>query len=303
MIPCIDMPGPLADWTVQERTTVAEAIGKAFRNGGFYQASNHGVPTNLISETFAEMMDFYRLPQLEKARYAASEGVQFLGYRGLGGEKSRTHSGTEACEQYRIGNITDELPLTESLTFYHERFSTAMALFGYLTDLGDTILSACALDLGLPKDFFNQFLTKPMHRLGLNYYGVTHRDEVHNEVDYAMSPHTDLSLITILTQDELGLEVRTKQGEWIQVPVVPDTLFVFLGDYVHRWANGTYDATPHRVCEVQKDRRSIQYKHRPNYNTIIAPLEHFTGPGNPGRYEAIDTGPNYVAVLKSILRL
>ena len=204
MIPRIDMPGSPTGWTARERTTVAAAIGKAFRNGGFFQVSNHGVSANLISETFAEMMGFYRLSQLEKARYAVREGAQFLGYRGLGGEKSRTHSGTEACEQYRIGNTTDELPLTESIKFYHERFSTAMTLFGYLTDLGDTILSACALDLGLPEHFFDQFLTKPMHRLGLNYYGVTHRDEAHHEVDYLMSPHTDQSLITILTQDELA---------------------------------------------------------------------------------------------------
>jgi flavonol synthase len=304
VIPRIDLPGPAAAWTTQEKAAIASSMGKALRSGGFFEASNHGVPAQVISETFTEMTEFYRLPEREKIRYAVREEAQFLGYRGLGGEKSRAHSGAEACEQYRIGHTTTELPLTESAAaFYHERFGAATTLFEHLIEFAEGILSACAIDLGLDERFFDRYLTEPMHRLGLNYYGATHLDSIRNEVELAMSPHTDLSMITILTQDEPGLEVCTEQGDWIPVTVAPETLFVFLGDYVQRWTNGTYDATPHRVIRVQKDRLSIQYKHRPNYNTVISPLDHFTGPDNPPKYDAIDTGPGYIAVLKSILKV
>ncbi|MEV0327369.1 2-oxoglutarate and iron-dependent oxygenase domain-containing protein [Micromonospora echinospora] len=303
MIPYVELPGPAAQWTAEDRAAVAQAIGKAFRNGGFFLAGNHGVPAALVDGSFAEMTEFYRLPQSEKDRYAVREEAQFLGYRGLGGEKSRTHSGAEACEQYRIGNTTGQLSLAGSPAFYHEHFPTSTELFRHLVDLGDGILSASAVDLGIEDGHFDRYLTEPMHRLGLNFYGATHIDDIHNEEELAMSPHTDLSLITILTQDEPGLEVRTSAGEWIEVSMPRDTFLVFLGDYVQRWTNGVYDATPHRVCRVRRDRRSIQYKHRPDYNTVIAPLDHFVGANQPARYGAIDTGPNYISVLKSILGL
>ncbi|MFE9552566.1 2OG-Fe(II) oxygenase family protein [Streptomyces sp. NPDC006703] len=114
-----------------------------------------------------------------------------------------------------------------------------------------------------------------MHRLGLNYYEVGHGDESAGTVDDAMSPHVDHAVFTVVIQDEPGLEVRGTNGGWVPVPVVPGALFVFLGDYLQRWTNGVYRAATHRVRKVATDRISIQYKHRPSYNTVVAPLASF----------------------------
>ncbi|MFI0983625.1 2-oxoglutarate and iron-dependent oxygenase domain-containing protein [Streptomyces sp. NPDC021093] len=301
MIPQIQLPGPAAGWTSKDLETVANDIGGICRREGYLFVHNHGIPDELIKDVYAETQRFYQLPPEQKSKYDATEKSQFLGYRGLGRERSRTHSGTEACEQYRVGNTTPDLALLESVGFYHEHFPKSMELFEYLTMLGDGILAACALDLGLAADFFTGYLGTPLHRLGLNYYGASHLSKVSSKVNYAMSPHIDLSLLTILDQDEPGLDVRDTDGKWRQVPSVDGALFVFLADYVQRWSNGLHRAAPHRVSAVDRDRMSIQYKHRPDYGVVVAPLEALTGPASPPKYAPLDTGSDYVAVLRSIL--
>lgn len=301
MIPHVRLPGHVAGWTLKEKTAVAAAMGDACRHEGFFFVHDHGIPTDLIGEVYSETQLFYRLPVEEKGKYEATEKSQFLGYRGLGREKSRTHSGTEACEQYRLGNTTHELALPESVDFYHEHFPKSLELFRHLTHLGDGILAACALGLGLEEDFFKGYLGRPLHRLGLNYYGASHPSDVGSKVDYAMSPHVDLSLLTILDQDEPGLDVRDPDGTWQEVPTVPGALFIFLADYVQRWSNGLYRAAPHRVTAVRCDRMSIQYKHRPDYGVVVAPLDALTSPADPPKYAPLNTGSEYVAALRSLL--
>ncbi|MCX4725031.1 2OG-Fe(II) oxygenase family protein [Streptomyces sp. NBC_01306] len=302
MISHMQLPGHAAGWTSKDRAAVAAGLGGRFRLQGFLFVHNHGVRAELIKDVYEETRRFYQLSPTEKSRYDATEQSQFLGYRGLGRERSRTHSGTEACEQYRVGNTTDELPPPASVDFYHAPFPKSLELFGHLTRLGDGILAACALDLGLEEDSFTPYLAGgPLHRLGLNHYGASHLTDTGATAGYAMSPHIDLSVLTILDQDEPGLEVRDADGQWLQVPTVPGALFLFLGDYVQRWSNGRHRAAPHRVRTVHRDRMSIQYKHRPDYGVAVRPLDALTSPADPPAYGPFNTGPEYVAVLKSIL--
>ncbi|APU15239.1 2OG-Fe(II) oxygenase family protein [Actinoalloteichus fjordicus] len=187
------------------------------------------------------------------------------------------------------------------MEFYHEHFPRSLELFHHLARLGDGILAACSLDLGLDEDFFTGFLGEPLHRLGLNHYGAAAASVPGPGEVSAMSPHVDLSLLTILDQDEPGLEVRASDGAWHQVPVVPGALVVFLGDYLQRWSNGLHRAVPHRVVAVRRDRMSIQYKHRPDYGVVVAPLDRLIRPGEPPAYAPLDTGSGYLAVLRSLL--
>ncbi|MFJ4771032.1 2OG-Fe(II) oxygenase family protein [Streptomyces uncialis] len=301
VIPHVELPGHAAGWTAKDRAQVAASLGGVCRRGGYFFVHRHGIPAGLIGSVYEETRRFYRLSPAEKSRYDATEQSQFLGYRGLGRERSRTHGGTEVCEQYRIGNTTGDLPLPASTDFYHAPFPKSLELFRHLVHLGDGILAACALDLGLEENVFAAGLGSPLHRLGLNHYGASTPSPGGSATGPAMSPHIDLSLLTILDQDEPGLEVRDLDGQWLEVPTLPGALFVFIGDYVQRWSNGRHRAAPHRVTAVRRDRMSIQYKHRPDYGVTVRPLDALTGPADPPAYAPFNTGPEYVAVLRSIL--
>lgn len=295
------LPNRGGGWTAQDKARAAAAIGAACRSGGYFFLRHHGIAADLLSAVYEETRRFYRLPVAEKIKYNASEQSQFLGYRGLGREKSTAHAGAEACEQYRIGNTKGALGTPVASDLYRAPFVQGACLFKHLVDLGDRVLSACADDLGLPAADFDSSMNSPMHRLGFNHYRVGHAEEIGNTVDYAMSPHVDLSIFTILTQNEPGLEVRGLEGKWICVPPAQDALFVFLGDYLQRWTNGLYVACEHRVRQVRTQRLSIQYKHRPGHDAVVSPLDRFVGEGNPARYEPFDTGRQYTSFLKSLL--
>ncbi|XP_050366124.1 probable 2-oxoglutarate-dependent dioxygenase AOP1 [Argentina anserina] len=65
-------------------------------------------------------------------------------------------------------------------------------------------------------------------------------------------PHTDKSTLTVLCQNEVqGLEILTKEGRWVQVPVPERTVVVLVGDALKAWSNGRLHAVTHRVMMSQ----------------------------------------------------
>lgn len=299
-IPFIKLTMGNAPWTIDQMRRVASAVDEACRHTGYFFLSHHAISADLFAAAFDETLKFYSRPVDQKSRFNCNAQSQFLGYRGLGAEKSLMHEGGEACEQYRIGNVA--APASEAMTdFYQEPFRQGTVLFQELVKLGNQLMSACALGLGLADTFFDSFMNEPMHRFGLNYYAVGAGQVISNSVSYAMTSHVDHAIFTILTQDEPGLEVLSPEGEWIDVRSVSDALFMFLGDYMERWTNGVYRAAPHRVRAVSNNRMSLQYKHRPSYATVVAPLSPFVDEQYPARYEAFDTGRQYAELLQALL--
>lgn len=300
-IPFVELPIGNDSWNIDQMRRVAGAVDEACRHTGYFFLSHHAVSAGLFAAAFDETRKFYSRPLDQKSKFNGSAQSQFLGYRGLGAEKSRMHAGGEACEQYRIGNIAATPASRTLVDLYHEPFSQGTILFQELVKLGNRLMSTCSIGLGLADTFFDGFMEEPMHRLGLNYYAVGAGQAISNSVSYAMTSHIDHAVFTILTQDEPGLEVLSPEGEWIDVPVISGALFMFLGDYMQRWTNGVYRATPHRVRAVSNNRMSLQYKHRPSYATVVAPLRPFVDEEHPAHYDAFDTGRQYAELLQSLL--
>ncbi|MGB8941078.1 MAG: 2OG-Fe(II) oxygenase family protein [Streptomyces sp.] len=167
--------------------------------------------------------------------------------------------------------------------------------------LGDQLLAACAKDFSLDSALTNPCHTSPTHHLGLNSYRPSYSADIANTVDCAMSPHIDHAYFTVVLQNEQGLQVQEEDGTWLSVPLLPDAVIAFLGDYLQRVTNGVYRTATHRVGAVSADRISIQYKHRPAYSTIVAPLEPYTSADTPARYAPFDTGTQYASLLQSRL--
>ncbi|KAK1434087.1 hypothetical protein QVD17_11005 [Tagetes erecta] len=61
-------------------------------------------------------------------------------------------------------------------------------------------------------------------------------------------PHTDKTFMSILHQNEVkGLEIKTKDGEWIEVDPTPSSFIVMAGDACMAWTNGKIEPSCHRV--------------------------------------------------------
>ena len=105
---------------------------------------------------------------------------------------------------------------------------------------------------------------------------------------YGSAPHTDFGCLTILTQDGIGgLQVQTKNGDWIDIPKVEGSFVVNVGDMLHRLTNGLLRSTPHRVINKSgQERFSCPFFFDPHVNTNIQPLQ---GTGKP-KFSPINFG-------------
>merc|ERR1711879_525817 len=75
--------------------------------------------------------------------------------------------------------------------------------------------------------------------------------------------HTDCGFLTILLQQvgTRGLQVKTKVSEqnyyWVDVPAIPGTFVVNLGDMAQYWSGGLYKSTLHRVLIKNKAKSAL----------------------------------------------
>ncbi|MDT5064276.1 MAG: hypothetical protein QOK02_431, partial [Mycobacterium sp.] len=95
--------------------------------------------------------------------------------------------------------------------------------------------------------------------------------------------HTDYECFTLLKPTAPGLEVLNGAGEWVDVPPVPDTFVVNIGDLLELWTNGAYVATSHRVRKVKEERYSFPLFFNVDYHTEVKPLPQFVADDGTSR--------------------
>ncbi|KAK4719231.1 hypothetical protein R3W88_017569 [Solanum pinnatisectum] len=77
---------------------------------------------------------------------------------------------------------------------------------------------------------------------------IKYKEPQSDETKTGLSAHTDKNIITILYQNQVkGLEILTKDGQWINVDPTSDTFTIIIGDSLHAWTNGRMHAPFHRV--------------------------------------------------------
>jgi isopenicillin N synthase-like dioxygenase len=85
--------------------------------------------------------------------------------------------------------------------------------------------------------------------------------------------HLDSGFVTLLQQDSVGgLQARSRDGEWIDVPPLDHSLVVNFGKLLERWSGGRIRATEHRVLGNVRQRTSIPFFFEPRIDARIAPL-------------------------------
>jgi isopenicillin N synthase-like dioxygenase len=113
--------------------------------------------------------------------------------------------------------------------------------------LARQLVKVFALSLNLPENYFDSRTTFPGADGVMNYYPVTTAEETAaNSV--GLGSHTDLQLFTLLWQDTVGgLQVLTKDGQWIKAKPRSGTFVVNIGDFMMRLSNDFFKSTVHRV--------------------------------------------------------
>jgi isopenicillin N synthase-like dioxygenase len=81
-------------------------------------------------------------------------------------------------------------------------------------------------------------------------------------------------LLTLLAQDAAGgLQVRTPDGTWLDVPAEPGVIVCNIGDMLDKLTEGCYRSTPHRVRNLSDGSRlSFPLFFDPSWDAVVTPL-------------------------------
>lgn len=291
-IPVIDVSAFLHG-DAAARAAVAQKIGDACRNIGFFYVINHGVPEALVANVYAQSKRFFALPAAQKAEIAIENSACHRGYFQLGGENldpARQKAAGDLKEGVKIGR---DLPATHKLvtagTPLHGPNQWPANLPGWrevmedyyaaMEFLGRELLHAFALALGIQEAYFDGWLDAPMTTLGPLHY-PPQRGHI-TEAQIGAGAHTDYGCLTILAQDDAGgLQVRNAAGIFIDAPPIPGTFVVNIGDMMERWTNGVFTSTLHRVINISgRERYSIPFFFDPDFHAPVECLKTCLGDG------------------------
>lgn len=312
-VPVLDIT-PLRTGDFAARQRLAAEIDRACRDIGFLVITGHGVSETMLSEVAAVSRAFFALELAEKQLIARPCTDVARGYIGLGAESVARSQGVvdapgDLNESLMIGpvDVPDDPYYRAPASWPHfhpnlwpERPPALRSLyencFRELSQLAATIMRGFALALGLEEKFFEPFIDRHISRLRVRYYPAQPEPPAPGQL--RVGAHSDYGSLTILRTEDApgGLQVINAAGEWVDVPIIPGSFIINIGELMARWTNDQWIATLHRVVNPPRtmahdsDRLSIIFFHNPNYDAVIKCLPTCKGADAPEHYPPITSG-------------
>ena len=267
---------------------VAEEIGRACRDCGFFCVVGHGIDEGLPERLEHLSRQFFALDQETKLAIRMELGGRaWRGYFPVGAEL--TLGKPDQKEGLYFGaELTDEHPHVQAGVALHGRNlfpdlpgfrETVLDYMQALTGLGHTLMAGIALSLGLDAAYFrDRYTDDPLILFRIFHYpplftadGAT---ESQDRSLWSVGEHTDYGIITILRQDETGgLQVKSR-ARWIDALPIPGSFVCNIGDMLDRMTGGLYRSTPHRVRNTSTSGRlSFPFFFDPNFDAEVQPID------------------------------
>ncbi|TDD96672.1 isopenicillin N synthase family dioxygenase [Actinomadura rubrisoli] len=288
-VPVIDLSS--RDST-QGRAAIAEAIDRACKTSGFFTIVGHGVPQELVARMYMTTNTFFKLPEAQKDLVANRPGVS--GFRRFGGATAQSLGGKtppDLCEVF-AAHVTGELSDAERAKLGDYWASWKLAniwpdapagfretwheYMNVMTALSEDIMRLFALALTLDEDFFADKFDNHVSSLTANYYYPQVEAPLPGQM--RRGAHTDWGSLAVLYQeDDLGgLQVLQGGDDWRDVPAIPGSFVVNIGDLMALWTNEHWVSTMHRVVNPERgntsSRLSNPFFYLPNHDTSIEPI-------------------------------
>lgn len=298
-IPVVDLSQFISGSESQRRDFVQQ-LGEAFHEVGFVGVVNHRIPQSLVDEFYASARAFFSLPQDIKSKYEIASLNGQRGYTSFGKEHAKHTDVPDLKEFYQIGQEVPEnhpdkkdYPPNIHVEEHPDFTNLGMQLFKAFEYSGSELLRAIALHLNLDEEYFQD----QIHH-GNSILRAIHYPPITREPASAIraEQHEDINLITLLVGASAGgLELLSKQDEWL--PIVPeeDEIVVNVGDMLQRLTNNYLKSTTHRVVNPPREqwhvpRLSIPFFLHPVSGMDLSCLPSCVSGENPLAYPPTTAG-------------
>ncbi|KAK9054688.1 hypothetical protein SSX86_025767 [Deinandra increscens subsp. villosa] len=281
-LPVIDLFSENLNLNSNSWGTKCDEVRHALEEYGCFIAMYDGVPCEVRDAMFLATQELFNLPTEVKvlniiadAPYSGYVGQQPMAplYESFGIEDVTTKEGVESFTKLMCPSGNQSL--SESVLMY----STAVAKLHYI------VMKMITKSYGIEEHYeamhgSTTYLFKPTKYLPAQ--GA--------EKMLGITPHTDKSFMTYLTQDETnGLEICTKDGEWVEVDYPSSSSFVVMaGDAFMAWTNGRIESPNHRVMMAGDKERYSTGLFATIKDHIIQVPQQLVDENHPLQFQAFD---------------
>ena len=267
-------------------------LGESFSKWGFCGIRDHNIDTNLVAEVQELFKDFFDLPEDIKRTYHLPELNGARGYTPFKVETAKDSNLADLKEFWHVGRqlefkdpyrkwMPENMHISE-IELFNKKTNE---LFLQFDQLGNSLLKAIALYLNQDADFFKNVTNKGNSIMRVIHYPPVDVDEKGTRA----GAHEDINLITLLIGgQQAGLEILSKDNEWLRASVDSDVIICNIGDMLQRLTNNNLSSTTHRVQaigdEMESSRYSIPFFVHPNPDWFIETLQNQISEDNPNYY-------------------
>jgi isopenicillin N synthase-like dioxygenase len=296
-IPLIDVSALFAGPS-SSRDRADRAIAAAASDTGFLGV--HGFPEGVCIDPAAraEVLRIFQLPErqtrpLWRRKFDPSHVNIYRGWfpRQIGFLTSKEGIDIGPDLAYGPSVVNSEDPLREATPLPQEVElpgwrASAARYYHAMVRVSEVLMRSLARSLSLPEHYFDHAFDRGLSTLRLIRYPprndleqaaernpdfwVEHQGRRHYLTG---APHVDSGLLTLLAQDNApGLQARHRNGSWIDVPPVENSLVVNFGKVLERWSSARIRATEHRVIGAGQERMSVPFFYEARADAEIRPL-------------------------------
>lgn len=272
-----------------DRNRFIDQFFTGIKDYGFIVLKDHPIPDALLNNAYALLEELFALPNETKMKYALKDNGFQRGYTPFGTEHAKDspvmdlkefwHVGRDLPPQHRYSSIYPTNVWPEEVPDFRAVMSK---IYRALDEAGKVMLEALTFSLDVERDFFSRMMGE-----GNSILRLLHYPPIPDGVDprcVRAAAHEDINLITILVAATAsGLQLKDRDGSWLDVESDPNSLIVDAGDMLARLTNDVIPSTTHRVVNPNDGTNNHRYSMpmfiHPNPDAMLTCLKSCEGAG------------------------
>ncbi|MEH6534521.1 isopenicillin N synthase family oxygenase [Photobacterium frigidiphilum] len=246
-----------------------ELFVESLRNTGFGVLKNHPIQQKLVSAIYENWYNFFASENKDDFRFNVETQDGFFPSEISETAKGHTQKDIKEYFHYYPWGQCPEALKEELQNYYDEANKLAGELLSWVEKHSpEDIAKKYSQPLSSMVEDSSQTLLRVLH------YPPLKGDEELGAI--RAGAHEDINLLTILpAANEPGLQVKSKEGDWLDVPCDFGNLIINIGDMLQEASGGYFPSTTHRVvnpdgADKTKSRISLPLFLHPKPEVILS---------------------------------